>query len=111
MIKKRFKEEVFDTELLLIYWKIEGFGIEEKDFDWLYNKKGTIYIKEWAPLEKTLVHEMLHFIYDVLLERDISLSLQTEEIFAYLLWFYFDKTYKWLMKTTKTIPLLKIEKK
>ncbi len=109
MFKKKFKEEVFETELIIIYWKIIEFWLDVWDFDGLYNRKWVIYLKEWCNIEKTLSHEILHFVYDMLLERDISLTKQTEEMFAYLIWFYFDKTYKWLIKQIELSQ--KIEKK
>ena len=112
MIKKRFSEDVFETSILVKYWTIEEFWLDVWDFDWYCDRKWTMYIKQWCNIEKTLPHEVLHFIYDALLDRDISLTAQTEETFAYMNWFYFEKIYKWLMKQIKqTQPLLKTEKK
>ena len=106
MIKKRFSEDIFETSILVKYWTLEEFWLD-LNFDWYCDRKWTMFIRQWCNIEKTLSHEVLHLVYDELLDRDISLTAQTEETFAYMIWFYFEKIYKWLKQNTT----IKTEKK
>lgn len=50
-----------------------------------------------------IVHELMHFIYRVLERKWFTLNNETDELYAYLFEFYFDKILHYKLKSKKEI--------
>ena len=97
MFKKKFKEDMFESELIIIIDSPENLEFISKldNFDGYYNWDGVIYICDDAPLLKTLSHELIHFVHYQLKDMcDISLTDNTEETYAYFYSYYLDKIWE-----------------
>ena len=111
MIKKRFKEEMYESEIIVMISKPEEmdkmYDIEEHH-NWFYAENWVLRLREWVINLKYLSHEIMHFTTQQLRDiRNVKLNPETEEMYAYFYSYYLNRIWK-RIQTTNT---LKIEKK
>jgi hypothetical protein len=124
MLKKKFSEPVFDTELTVAIWtRSELSDLVDQDIEavyWSFFEDEKVMVINMDEIRtnvlfmKTLVHELLHAVSIKLRTKDIDHTGITEEVYCYLYDFYFWKIYKWLEKQNliimKNLPTKKVKK-
>ena len=99
MYKKKFKEDMFESELIVVVSSREeiikmGYDCTE-DCKWFYAEDWILWIEESSISLKYLSHEIIHFVSQQLRTIiDIKLNAETEENYAYFYSYYLDKIWK-----------------
>ena len=99
MFKKKFKESMFESEVVVIISSKEEINKLwydcNTDYKWFYAENWVLWIEEWDINLKYLSHEVLHFVAQQLRSvREIKMIAETEEMYCYFYSYYLDKIWK-----------------
>lgn len=99
MYKKKFKEDMLESEVVVIVCSQEEINKlwyeVNDDYNWFYAENGVLRLREWVMNLKYLSHEVLHFVAQQLRTvREIKMNAETEEMYCYFYSYYLDKIWK-----------------